>query len=244
MFFDLIKNSLPSETKKIVFFWLLFLCGCSPINVFHTVRDAAKVAADLPRHNNLIYVNRNSLSREFFAAAEETLDNGYLYIILSSTGSPAANLISTFTKEQYAHTSLSFDEELQTIVSYNGGNGIWEPGMNPEIVEFFQQKEDARLLVYRLEATSRQKKIILEEVRKINETGSSYNILGLFLPFQLRANTMYCSQFVYTMLQTAGLAYFEILPDKVQPMDFVERDRQGKLKFIRRIELKEFLEEI
>ncbi|MDO9576930.1 MAG: hypothetical protein Q7J16_03515 [Candidatus Cloacimonadales bacterium] len=228
---------------KLFLLPLLFIFGCAEVNLISTGRDIGKVALDLPRHNNLVYVNRNSINEDFFQAVENTLDNGFVYIILSSTGSPAANLISTFTGQEYAHTSLAFDEDLKTIVSYNGGNGISEPGMNQEIVEYFHQKEDANLIVYRLQATRREKKIILNEVKKINETGSSYNILGLFLPFKIRENTMYCSQFVYTMLQAAGLDYFEIQPGKVQPIDFVEKDQQGKLEFCRKIVLKDLAEE-
>ncbi len=197
--------------------------------------DIVKISRDLPRHNNFTYTNQNSIGTEFFSAAQNTLGNGYMYIILSSTGSPASNLISTFTGEKYAHTSLSFDEELETLVSYNGGNGIAAPGMNQEKIEFFHQKEDASFVVYKLEATKQQKAIILEEVKRINETGSSYNVLGLFLPFKIRENIMYCSQFVYSMLRSAGLTYFTIQPEKVQPVDFLDRDTQGKLEFCRQV---------
>lgn len=208
------------------------------MNVVSTATDVVKVSHDLPRHNNFIYTNQSSIGNEFFSAAKNTLGNGYMYIILSSTGSPASNLISTFTGEKYAHTSLSFDEELETLVSYNGGNGIAAPGMNQEKIEFFHQKEDASFVVYKLEATKQQKEIILEEVKRINETGSSYNVLGLFVPFKIRENIMYCSQFVYSMLQSAGLSYFTIKPEKVQPIDFVDRDKQGKLEFCRQVFLK------
>lgn len=218
---------------------LKLIFGCNGVNLVSTAKDMAKVAWDLPRHNNFIYINQNSLDDEFFLEAKSTLGNGYVYIILSSTGSPAANLISTFTGKQYAHTSLSFDEELKTLISYNGGNGIADPGMNHEKIEFFHQKEDACYVIYKLKATKHQKEIILEEVRKINERGSSYNVLGLFLSYKMRANIMYCSQFVYSMLQSAGLAYFTVKPEKVHPIDFVDRDKQGKLEFCRKVFLKD-----
>ncbi len=229
--------------RKIFLLPLILILGCTEVNMISTARDVDRVIWDLPRHSNFIYVNQNSVGEEFFAAAERTLDNGFVYIILSSTGSPAANLISTFTGEQYAHTSLSFDEQLETIFSYNGGNGISAPGMNQEKIEYFNQKEDASFVIYKLRATNHEKKIILSEVQKINETGSSYNVLGLFMPIQIRANTMYCSQFVYTMLNTAGINYFKIHPGKVQPIDFVERDHQRKLEFCRKVLLKDLAEE-
>jgi len=228
--------------RNLLYLLIVLLSGCARINIFTTVRDAAKVVCDLPRHNNIIYVNRNSITEDFFQAAETTLENGHIYIVLSSTGSPAANLISTFTQEQFAHTSLAFDEDLRTIVSYNGGNGLAAPGLNQEQVGFFYQKENACFAVFELPASRLQKEIMLQEIRKINETGSSYNIMGLFMPIKLRENVMYCSQFVYIMLQKADLAYFEIKPEEVTPIDFIERDDQKKLKFCRKVYLRELSE--
>ncbi|MCF7815345.1 MAG: hypothetical protein K9N40_12795, partial [Candidatus Cloacimonetes bacterium] len=210
---------------------IIFLSGCNQVNLVSSGSDIAKVIWNLPQHNNLVYQNKNTLDENFFEKAESTLDNGFLYIILSSTGSPAANLISTFTKQEYAHTSISFDENLETVVSYNGGNGIAAPGMNWETVDFFNQKEDASYIIYRLHANKDQKKQVLNKVRQINEQGSSYNFLGLFLPFKMRENIMYCSQFVYSLLITAGLDYFQIDPCKVQPIDFIRLDYDRKLEF-------------
>jgi hypothetical protein len=228
--------------RRIFLLPIILVFGCVQINMISTVSDVGKVAWDLPRHNNFVYINQNAIDQEFFAAAEKNLNNGYVYLVLSSTGSPAANLISAFTGQEYAHTSLAFDEELQIIVSYNGGNGVAEPGMNKEIVEHFHQKPDAKLIVYRLKATKDQKRIILNEIRRINNAGSSYNILGLFLPFKIRENIMYCSQFVYTVLKAAELDYFEISPEKVQPIDFIIRDTGGKLEFCRKIALKDWVD--
>lgn len=214
-------------------------CGCSQLNLLSTGRDLAKVAWDLPHHNNFVYQNRNSLGDDFFRLAESTLNNGYLYIVLSSTGSPASNLINTFTGQEYAHTSLSFDEELKTVVSYNGGNGVNAPGMNKEEMEFFNQKEDAKIMIYKLTANEEQKRKVLQKVREINKQGSSYNILGLFFPLPMRDNVMYCSQFVYQLLVVAELDYFQIAPDRVRPIDFVRLDDQGMLEFYQTIFLKD-----
>lgn len=218
---------------------MMLLFGCNQVNLISTGRDVAKVIWNLPHHNNLVYQNKNTLSKEFFKKAESTLESGYIYIVLSSTGSPAANLISTFTGQEYAHTSISFDEKLETVVSYNGGNGIAAPGMNWEAVDFFYQKEDASYMVYRLQADKEQKKQILNKVKEINEQGSSYNVLGLFLPFKIRENIMYCSQFVYSLLIFADLDYFQVDPCKVQPIDFIRLDQNRNLEFCEKIFLKD-----
>ena len=86
--------------------------------------------------------------------------------------------------------------------------------------------------VYRLAATRHQKQIMLKRLRKINQEGSAYNLLGLLFPMSCQPNIMFCSQFVYTMLRLAGLHYFRKNPLQVRPTDFVEWDRRGRLAFV------------
>jgi len=210
-------------------------------NVF---ADMMKLASDLPKHNALDYVNKGSLNDDYFKAAAEALDDGYLYVVLSSTGSAAGELIRKVTKKEYSHASLSFDQDLRTIVSYNGGENIYEPGLNQEMLEFFYQKEDANIIVYRLKATREQKSQALEEVRKINSLGSSYNLLGLFVPYSHRDNIMFCSQFVYTILKATGLHYFDKKPEDVKPTDFVELDYKRNLEFHSQIFFKDYLHKL
>lgn len=198
-------------------------------------KDLKALVKDLPRHNAFNYINKSSLNEGYFEIAENMLDNGYLYIVLSSTGSAAGELICKVTKKEYSHASLSFDEELKTIISYNGGENIYSPGLNQEMIEFFNQKQDANIIIYKVKASRKQKEMILEEIRKINEQGSSYNVLGLFLSYSHKKNIMFCSQFVYTMLKVGELNYFDKKPEEVRPTDFVELDYERKLEYCTRI---------
>ncbi|MTI49331.1 YegS/Rv2252/BmrU family lipid kinase [Sporosalibacterium faouarense] len=208
----------------------------------NVVFDITKMIMDLPRHNTFNYVNQHSLGEEYFKAAEGTLNNGYIYIVLSSTGSIAGETIAKVTNKHYSHSSLSFDEELKTIVSYNGGEKIYSPGLNVETLDFLYQKEDANVLIYRLEATYDQKKQILDKIKKINEEGSSYNVIGLFLKYSHKRNIMFCSQFIYTMLKGAGLDYFSKKPETVKPTDFVELDYERKLEFCGKVFIKDIIQ--
>ena len=203
--------------------------------------DIVKVIKDIPRTNIFAYVNSNSLSEEYFKIAEKALSEPYIYIVLSSTGSPASNVIEFFTKDMYSHASLAFDFDLKTIVSYNGGNGLNPPGMNYERVEFFLQKPDARMAVYRIKATFEQKKTILDEVRRINIEGSSYNITGVVLAHSFLDNILVCSQFVYRLLQKAGLCYFGKDAAKVRPIDFFICDSDGVLELCDECYIKDFV---
>lgn len=228
---EMISNGLLSEVTR-------------PINKVltdrNTVKDMISLATDMSRHNTLNYINKNSLNERYFEIAENSLNNGYLYIILSSTGSAAGEFIRKVTKKEYAHASIAFDEELETIVSYNGGENIYAPGLNQEMIEFFNKKDDANIIIYKIKADKEKKQKVLDEIRKINQEGSSYNILGLFVPYSHRENIMFCSQFVYCMLKVAGLDYFEKKSEEVKPTDFVELDYKRNLEYHGQVFVKEY----
>jgi hypothetical protein len=202
-----------------------------------TVDNIDSLINDLPRHNSFEYINNQSLPENYFKYAYETLDDHYIYIILSNTGSAASELISIFTNRKYNHVSLAFDEYLKTIVSYNGGGKLYPPGLNYEILKSFSKKPDASIIVYKLKCNQEQKKFIIDKIKKINEEGSAYNLLGLVLKYSHKPNIMFCSQFVYKMLKDAGLEYFEKEEEKVSPMDLIELDYQRKLEYVYEIKL-------
>ena len=195
-------------------------------------KSLEELVADLPRHNSFRYVNEGTLTEEYFNAAYQTLEDPHIYIVISNTGSAASELISVFTHKQYNHASLSFDADLQTIISYNGGERVYPPGLNYETIEFFNKKEDASIIVYSLAAAEEQKRQLIDKIKEINTEGSAYNILGLIFKYSHRANIMFCSQFVYTMLKIAGLQYFEKKEGKVTPTDLVELDYHRKLQYM------------
>ena len=212
------KNSLSLQQKEIQI-----------ITLFQNLKEVIK---DLPRHHFLTYCNQNSLSPEMFEKAYQTLENGYVYIILSDTRSPASELISLFTKKQYNHASIAFDKELKTMVSYNNGQNRFPPGLHAEKISHFYHRQGACIMVYTLEATAEQKRNMILKIEQLNREGNSYNTVGLLLKHSFQPNIMFCSQFVYHLLHIAGIAYFEKKEECVKPMDFVELDYKRKLKFL------------
>ena len=190
-----------------------------------------EIIQDLPHHDSFNYVNEGTLTESYFKKAEETLADLRLYIVISRTGSAASSIISVFTNKNYNHASLSFDRELQTAVSYNGGNNVYPPGMNPEMLVDFAKNDDASILVYSLPCSAEQKARVLKRIRDINESGSAYNMLGLVTKHSYRPNIMFCSQFVYRMLEMEGLAYFKKADGYVKPTDFVELDYRRALVY-------------
>lgn len=194
-------------------------------------KNIDELASDIPRHNSFRYINQGSLTAEYFELAEQTLDDLHIYIIISNTGSPASEIISVFTNKQHNHASLAFDRELKTIVSYNGGERLYPPGLNMEMVQYFNKKRDSSIIVYSLPAAGEQKRLIMETIRDINRQGNAYNLLGLVFKFSFRPNIMFCSQFVYRMLKIAGLQYFDKKDGQITPADLIELDYYRKLKY-------------
>jgi hypothetical protein len=194
-------------------------------------RNLKTAFAELQGHSSTQYINDGTLTDTYFDRAYGTLEDLRLYIVISNTGSAASEIISVFTQKQYNHASISFDEGLDTIISYNGGVNVYPPGMNPEMLEMFHQKEDASVLVYSLPVTCEQKRLIIDKIAEINREGSAYNLMGLVLRRSYKPNIMFCSQFVYKMLKLAGVHYFNKKEGKVRPTDLIELDYYKKLAF-------------
>ena len=193
--------------------------------------NLAEIARDIPRHSYTKYLNRNTLSEAFFRECEASLKDEHLYVVISSTGSSASELISVFTRKEYNHVSLSFDRELKTVLSYNGGGNLYPPGLNPEQLEYFRKKDDASVLVYRLDAPEEKKAACAgkdqrdQQERKRLQSGRSRD-KGVG-PAQYHV----LLQFVYSILRFAGLVYFDERDSLVKPSDLIERDYYRKLQF-------------
>ena len=196
-----------------------------------SAENIAELLSDLPRHSSFKYINNGSLTQEYFKKAYGSRDDENIYLVISNTGSAASEVISVFTNKTFNHISIAFDAELETIVSYNGGERVYPPGLNLEMVELFHKKEDSSILVYSLKATPQQKETIIDHIYEINQEGSAYNYLGLLIGQAFKPNIMFCSQFVYTMLDQAGLGYFQKESMKVKPTDFVEMDYYRNLQY-------------
>lgn len=200
-----------------------------------SITNISEFLTDLPRHSLTTYINRNGLTDKYFEDCEASLDDNHIYIVMSDTGSPASELLSIFTRKMYNHISISFDYDLKTVVSYNGGEKLYPPGMNKEQISFFQKKQGASIIVYSLACTKAQKRGMIDRVREINTVGSAYNMVGLVTRASFKPNIMFCSQFIYSLLQDVGLNYFESNAIDVKPTDFVEKDYYRHLEYCYKI---------
>lgn len=195
------------------------------------------ILQNLPRHNSFAYVNDGVLTQTYFENAYQSIDSGYVYLVITRTMTLPSELIGLITNRPYNHISISFDDELKTLISYNGGQRVVPPGLNPEVLDMLTQKAGSAVLVYKLKATQEQKELMIDKIREINAEGSAYNLLGLVLKFSYKPNIMFCSQFIYTLLSVANLNYFDKKAIHVTPTDFIEMDYYRKLEFVYDINL-------
>jgi hypothetical protein len=214
---------------------VFFTFSCASL----TAKDIGELARAFPRHDSFHYLTWRNIPETWFETAHEALEDPHIYIVLSNTGSAANKLIGIFTKAAYNHVSLAFDRNLETLVSYNGGNGVYTPGMNPEGIGDLCQGPNTSLAVFKLKTSAGQKALILKRVREINLQGSSYNLLGIVFKRSFKPNIMFCSQFVYTMLEDSSLQYFEKKNEGVRPMDFIVLDKGRTLEFVYALEMPE-----
>lgn len=204
------------------------------------IRD---ICGQLTKHSSIRYLNQDCLSDEYLENVDKTIDDPFIYLVLSDTGSSASDLIGMFTNKHYNHVSISFDSQLKTLISYNGGEKVSPPGLNAEMVEWFYKKDDASIRVYRLPVTSAQKSIMIEKIKQINHEGSAYNIIGLAVKKSFKPNIMFCSQFVYGLLLLVDAQYFVKPAIEVKPTDFIELDYDRKLEFLDVVKLSDIFDE-
>jgi energy-coupling factor transporter transmembrane protein EcfT len=225
------QTYLPSVQDIRVFTFNEAVENVNKINSIINKENIDEILQDMPRHNSFRYINQGSLTDEYFCAAYQTLEDQNVYIIISNTGSPASEIISMFTGKQYNHASLAFDRELTTILSYNGGERLYPPGLNMEMVKYFNKKQDSSIMVYSLAVSAEKKQKIIDNIREINTQGNAYNLMGLVFKFSFKPNIMFCSQFVYKMLKNAGLHYFDKKDGTIKPTDLIELDYYRKLRY-------------
>ena len=68
-------------------------------------------------HSSVKYVNKGSLTEEFFEKAKASFDDPWMYIVISDTGSAASEIIGSVTRREYNHASLRSEEHTSELQS-------------------------------------------------------------------------------------------------------------------------------
>lgn len=168
-----------------------------------------------------------------------------IYVILMNTGTLLSRTIKLITRYEYSHVVLSLDDSYTKLYSF-GRKHIYN-FLNAGLVtygiesEFFKKYKNTRCIIYELKVNEEKYnklKLVLEDYEK-NMNMYHYDIKGLLIRYfytnaRSRDNYYVCSQFVATVLQTAGICNFDKPLKLVKPYDFnsipdLEKVYEGKL---------------
>lgn len=160
-----------------------------------------------------------------------------IYIVLTHTGTLLSNLIKLYTKNDYSHVSLAFDEDLNEMYSF-GRLYTYNAFIGGFVREYldkgtFKRFKNTTTSVYEVIITDEQYKSMQTAVRTMYKKRKEYkfNFIGVFCVMfnkQIkRKKALYCAEFVRYALNTGNLE-LNYLPEVIKPEDF-KQIRNSKL---------------
>ena len=155
-----------------------------------------------------------------------------IYLILTYSGTILSRIIKIYTIDEFAHVSISLDEELNQMYSF-GRLNPYNPfigGFVHEVINIgtFKRFRKTQTAVYSIMISDEQYKKIKETIKLIRECPIAYkfNIIGLFgAGFNIRIHmrhSFYCAEFVKYLLEKARVK--NNLPEIIKPEDFKRLD--------------------
>lgn len=167
----------------------------------------------------------NSLESTYIEASKD--DGRYfpVFIFLSYTGTNMAKLIKAFTHDPYAHSSLSFDTNLDNMVSFNR-DGMVVEDIHKSV--FKKNAQNIRYSLYMYMATAAEydamKNFVDELLGRKNKL--KYNALGLtnfiFGRGSSREDRYFCSEFIAATISAGNDKLFDRQPYMISPYYFAK----------------------
>lgn len=149
-----------------------------------------------------------------------------IYIVLTKTNTVLSRIIHLYTQTQFTHASIAFDDRLSEMYSFGR-----KKETNPFIGGFVHENpsstmmSNAKCIIFCCDVTEEQYIFMKQQVAhyQCNKNYYKYNFIGLFgvaCGFRLnRENAFFCSQFVSTLLERAGLSLNGQPPCLMKPTD-------------------------
>ena len=150
-----------------------------------------------------------------------------IYIVLTDTGTVLSKMIGMYTRKDFNHASISFDEQLTEVYSFGR-----KYQSNPFIAGFVKENfaegifREAKCSIFSWKVTDGEFERIRSKIRQIeyNKKQYRFNFIGLFGVAVNkgidRERAFFCSQFVATVLNEGDLPIFTVSPSLVQPHHF------------------------
>ncbi len=151
-----------------------------------------------------------------------------IYIVLTHTGTILSRIIKFYTKNEFTHSSISLDVNLEKMYSFGRLNPYnpFKGGFVHEGISWgtFKRFSNTYTQIYSLTITDLEFNTINSLIIHFenNKSAYSFNTKGLFLAgfdkYITSNNTFYCAEFVKYLLDSANLNVN--LPATVKPEDF------------------------
>ena len=153
-----------------------------------------------------------------------------IYIVLTYTGTILSRIVKMYTRREFSHVSIAFDEDLKEMYSFGRLNPY-----NPFIGGFvhegidkgtFKRFKKTKTRIYSLSVADEDFDKMVEVINDIREDRLHYkfNVLGLIgvaIHFKFkREKCFYCAEFVKYVLELSKAEYN--LPELIKPEDFKE----------------------
>jgi len=148
-----------------------------------------------------------------------------VFIFLSYTGSNMAKLIKAFTHDPYAHSSISFDTNLDNMVSFNR-DGMVVEDINKSVYK--KNAANVRYSLYMYMATAQEYDSIRNFVGSMldKRIDYKYNVLGLtnfiFGRGSEREDKFFCSEFVASAINAGNRNLIKTQPYLTSPYHFAK----------------------
>ncbi|WP_032123447.1 hypothetical protein [Clostridium amazonitimonense] len=157
------------------------------------------------------------------------MNDKYIYLVFSKTGTWLSKMINLITSIKYAHSSISLDNSFKKMYSFGRINpnnpflgGFVEENLHEGVYKKFTHSE---CLIYKVKVTEEQLESLKNEIDTFSKEKNKYryNFLGLFfvllnLPIK-RKCYYFCSQFVSEALIKSNIYKSDKTPELIKTTD-------------------------
>ena len=181
------------------------------------------------------------------------MEQKYIYIILSQTGTILSRIVHVFTKDKYNHASISLDKPLEHMYSF-GRLNPYNPFVGGFVKESpaygtFKRFYNTDCVVIEVPVDSQKHQELMTTMQEMygRKKDYSYNYKGLFLASfdkpRRKIGRFYCSEFVYEFCYNFGIKVNKA-GNVIKPMDLYNIPNgkiifEGKLQEYYRLQQKQ-----
>ena len=151
-----------------------------------------------------------------------------IYFVLTTTGTVLSKIIRAYTKDEFAHVSISLDKDLKQMYSF-GRLNPYNPFIGGFVHEYidkgtFKRFKNTKTVVFELPIEDNQYEKINNSILSFdkNKEDFTFNLIGLFaVGFNIKytkENSFYCAEFVKYITEESDIDLN--LPDLIRPENF------------------------